>query len=1070
MRLICPACGMNLEVVDGTPLGVVRCPECGKRLDLRQAFGLAEPDVPTAEPAALAWDVGPAAPRRPAGRRRRNRWPAAALVAAGVAGGGGVALAVWLAASTAVPTPAADTATPTTTAPDAGAADLVGLKTAADAAAFRGDYRAAYDGYTRVLVAAARRPAADRLTAEVAAGARLGQDRVSVALMEAGRTAAVPPTVDVPVPVPRWSRPPAAAAAVDDDRRPAFPRAAADERSPARDGNAPAAADATAAGADAAVAVADPPKSPRDRGDRTYAAASAVTDAEIGDAIARGIYYLRSQYRDGEVMTGLPDRAAGAGGAIRPGPGGGPRAGPAAADLSGNDGVPGYTGGSVDQYDGTFSTPGFDALCTYALLHAGRSVADPELAPHGAFTEAILRRLKRYRLAATYHRSLRASALAVYHRPDDHAALEADVAALVRGHAQGGYTYGDPSTVAGQGGLSQRGWDNSNSQYGLLGVWSGAQVGIGVPDPYWRAIAAHWSECASPQGTWGYLPEQQQPYLAMTCAGVASMLVARDYMAAVDANRVAGGPKRTLATVAPPPRRRWDCLDHGLQWMDEGDNAVGVAGASWYGYTLYGLERVGLASGYKFFGDHDWYAELAGRAVAEQRADGSWGTGQPGTQTLMETAYHLLFLARGRHPLLFNKLRYDGGWDNRPDDVAHLAKYASDQLERPLNWQVANLRRNWWDWADAPVLFVAGDGPPKQPFTDRDVDALRDFCFNGGLIVTHADGGNPAFDAWARQLAARLFPDLELQKVGRDDPLYSVLYRLADPKPLLAVSNGSRLLMVHCPADIAGGWQLNWTDARKADFQLGMNLFVYAAGKTDYHNRLSSTYVPECPDHSANARAVGRLRYAGGWDPEPYAWTRFARTFEWDAATRLDVQPTDLRELGGVTPRQMPAAFLTGAVRQDFSADEAAAARQYVEAGGVLVIDSCGGQAPFDQSVRKTLLAVAFPGAAIGPLPADHPLRVPSRPLAEDLRGPLRLRPFAAEQLGTSTCPLEGLHVGRGWVILSKLDLTTGLLGTQSWGIRGYDPAYAQAVVRNAILWAADRQGAGVVAAGRRSR
>ena len=51
-------------------------------------------------------------------------------------------------------------------------------------------------------------------------------------------------------------------------------------------------------------------------------------------------------------------------------------------------------------------------------------------------------------------------------------------------------------------------------------------------------------------------------------------------------------------------------------------------------------------------------------------------------QELTETAYCLLFLARGRHPILMNKLRFDGFWANRPRDVANLARFASKELER----------------------------------------------------------------------------------------------------------------------------------------------------------------------------------------------------------------------------------------------------------------------------------------------------------------------------------------------------------------------------------------------------
>ena len=46
---------------------------------------------------------------------------------------------------------------------------------------------------------------------------------------------------------------------------------------------------------------------------------------------------------------------------------------------------------------------------------------------------------------------------------------------------------------------------------------------------------------------------------------------------------------------------------------------------------------------------------------------------------------------------------------------------------------------------------------------------------------------------------------------------------------------------------------------------------------------------------------------------------------------------------------------------------------------------------------------------------------------------------------------------GKGWVIFSRLDLTDGLLGTPQWGILGYDPAYAQALMKNVVLWAEAR-------------
>ena len=41
-------------------------------------------------------------------------------------------------------------------------------------------------------------------------------------------------------------------------------------------------------------------------------------------------------------------------------------------------------------------------------------------------------------------------------------------------------------------------------------------------------------------------------------------------------------------------------------------------------------------------------------------------------------------------------------------------------------------------------------------------------------------------------------------------------------------------------------------------------------------------------------------------------------------------------------------------------------------------------------------------------------------------------------------------HKGR--VIYSPLDMTTALLVTNSWGILGYSPSYAQSLVKNVVL------------------
>ena len=53
--------------------------------------------------------------------------------------------------------------------------------------------------------------------------------------------------------------------------------------------------------------------------------------------------------------------------------------------------------------------------------------------------------------------------------------------------------------------------------------------------------------------------------------------------------------------------------------------------------------------------------------------------------------------------------------------------------------------------------------------------------------------------------------------------------------------------------------------------------------------------------------------------------------------------------------------------------------------------------------------------------------------------------------------PLVEITFGKGRVILSRLDLTTALLGTNPWAVNGYSPEYAQAFIKNILLWTESR-------------
>ncbi len=594
-----------------------------------------------------------------------------------------------------------------------------------------------------------------------------------------------------------------------------------------------------------------------------------LTDEKIGQTIKKGVDYLYGQIDRKSHTVVVPAEA-----------------------------------GAARKNDGSFDG-GMDALVVYSLMQCSLANGedDPRIASKGPEMRAMIAAMENFNLDVgnkqTYAHGLRATALALFistlHLPEGKDAkpnadsaeyaravkvMEDDAAYGLFACDGGAYTYVkskdapkdakqlmlayqklSPSNLP----LPKDGWDNSNSQYGLLGVWSAvdAEVGIEIPIQYWALVNHHWERTQLGDGGWSYSqggPGGGLATLSMTCAGLASEFVTHEYLEPVQI-----GDKPGRIPFSPTIKK-------GLDWFEKGNNCIKDAPGN--GYTLYGVERVGLACGFKFFGQHDWYRELATHIVAAQTPEGSF----PGPwNDTVNSAYSLLFLARGRHPIVMNKLRFDsdgnkgtGYWLNRPRDAANLARYVSHQLENPLNWQVINVDTDWTQWLDSPVLEIASHKEVK--FTTEQLDKIRNYVESGGMLFVQADGDAGEFNRMVPKLAHELFPRYEMAPVPSDAPMYGIdngVYKLPPRPDLKMVYNGSRILLLWSPRDISKYWQQRDVIRHKLEFEFGTNMFVYAVGKHDLRNRLDSPYVAPVTAAPVATIKVARIDYAGNADPEP---------------------------------------------------------------------------------------------------------------------------------------------------------------------------------------------------------
>jgi hypothetical protein len=683
------------------------------------------------------------------------------------------------------------------------------------------------------------------------------------------------------------------------------------------------------------------------------------------------------------------------------------------------------------------SNEGGDALAVYALLHASEAIDDSDLSSSSAFMSDILDHVKRYPMNTDkpiYGRAIRCAALSILDREQDREALAKDRQWLLKSVVNGAWGYEMPPAGVKPDQVST---DNSTSQFGVLGLWAAATAGQPVPDKLWSDVEKHWLSCQDDDGGWSYNTHISTSN--MTAAGVTTLSVAAEYESADATSKSKMNDARPAFSVA---------VDKGLKYLSAGDNLINFNGH--YGYGLYTVERMALATGLRWFGKHDWYRELGARAIAEQLPDGSW---EANDYRDAGTSFTILFLARGRQPLLMDKLRFAGDWDDRPRDVAKLVQFASAQLERPFAWGVADLNRDWWDWLESPVLFISTDTPPA--FSDEECGKLRSYAEGGGLIFLHNEFASKQVDAFATDLAHRLFPAYPLKDTAADDPLFNDVFQMKQRPAIKSVSNGTRTLLIYSPKDITEEWARYRPHDNKDNpaMQLGLNLFVDGAGKGDYRNRLNTPYVGPIDEKPLATVPVALISYPGPWNPEPGAWLRFPRWFQKQTSIAMQVQPTDIRALNF---KAAPVAILTGNADVDFSRTDTAALENYVRRGGVLFIDSTGGNKAFATAVREVLLPAAFPGLRAGPMPVNHPILAGEGPCMDPLPKP-HVRTYTASLLNGPAPMVQYANFGKGAVIISDLDVTTGLLDSGTYSLYGYTPAYCQSLLKNIVLWTMSR-------------
>jgi hypothetical protein len=733
--------------------------------------------------------------------------------------------------------------------------------------------------------------------------------------------------------------------------------------------------------------------------------------------------------------------------------------------------------GSWTPEEGGTQFGGYTSIATYALLAGGDSPQDEHIKRAVAW-------LANAKITGIYALGLRAQVWP-YLEPsaDRRAAIARDAELLLKsadGMGRWGYTVG--------GG----GQHNSPTQYGVLGLWACARAGYEVPTKFWEASEKGWLACQCKDGGWQYASTSEATSRAtMTAAGLATMFIAQDYLRANDGIKCTGN-------ISNPS------IEAGLKWMSDNFASGGSDG-----YFLYGVERTGVASGYKYFGKHDWYQEGADALVKSQGPDGSWGS----HGVIPGTSFGIFFLTRGRAPIVMNKLQYEfeapekkksreknvaANWNQRPRDAANVVRWIGSNMERDLNWQIVNLRFAD-DLHDAPILYIAGD--QQLRLSSEDKAKLKKYVEQGGLILGQADCGKADFARSFKQLGSELFPAYEFRALPPAHPIFNEQYVASKWKSKIEVeglSNGARELMLLIPRDdVSRSWQTQATATKEHHFALASNIFLYAVDRSSLRFKGETYILSEDPKATPTKTIkLARIHYSGNWDPAPGGWRRLGAYLLNERKLKLQVDPVRLDGAAAVTsapeprvksaraPREVPpprgkseksapaakeakglkgynVAHLTGTTAFTFNEAAREEIRNFVESGGTLIVDATGGATAFAEAAEAELDKIFKSESAQlnTPLKTAHDIyKLPEAKITD-----VAYRNFAKEKLGKNlkSPRIRGANIkGRTAVFYSREDLSTALVGQPVDGIYGYDPKSATPLVANIIAYASGQRAA----------
>lgn len=424
-------------------------------------------------------------------------------------------------------------------------------------------------------------------------------------------------------------------------------------------------------------------------------------------------------------------------------------------------------------------------------------------------------------------------------------------------------------------------------------------------------------------------------------------------------------------------------------------------------------------------------------------------------------------------PVMFVKIKSQYGlidWASRPSDLNNLLQSMKEKIDVNFSSEARFFSEINTDPEKNPIVYRSGHFHFTLKPEER--KRLREYLLNGGMLIFNtAMGSKPFFDSACAELTA-IFPEMKLQRLSSDHPIFHSYYDLGQVEyrsgvrkagytsnePMFyGITVDCRTLAVVSRWCMASGWDAVEDDSIMgysidSSQKLGINLMSYATAQRAWAKNAAHAmkFVDE-DQTKAGKTFVAQIMYAGEWKTRHNGISILLQQFN----KRTDI-PVKFghQDLSAADSKlfDAPLIYLTGHNQFQFNEAEIRNLREYLRKGGFLLAEACCGRTGFDQSFRREIKKV-LPECSLVPVPQESQMfSLPNQVKAAGVT------PALASALGgANTIPpkLQGIELnGQYAVIYSPYAMCGGWEMAQNPYALGYDDPSSLLIGENILMYA----------------